>query len=133
MCNINILIASRSRAVVARQAHNLKVGVFKSILRNQDYYSIDLIGTVFIYKLGVRHITLLSHPTSSTIINSYIRNRPMLCKRKDIGGKISNMSIHPDDLQIIETVSKRKLQYSKSFNKKYRKKQSMNPYRANAY
>jgi hypothetical protein len=46
----------------------------------------------------------------------------MLCKRKDIGGKISNMSIHPDDLQIIETVSKRKPQYSKSFSKKYRKK-----------
>ena len=37
MCNINILTTSRSRAVVARQAHNLEVDVFKSILRNHDY------------------------------------------------------------------------------------------------
>ena len=36
MCNINILTTSRSRAVVARQAHNLEVDAFKSILRNQD-------------------------------------------------------------------------------------------------
>ena len=40
---------SRSRAVVARQAHNLKVDVFKSILRNhsRDTELIEDIGSVF--------------------------------------------------------------------------------------
>ena len=47
-CNINILTTSRSRAVVARQAHNLKVDVFKSILRNQDYNRPS--GVVFLSK-----------------------------------------------------------------------------------
>ena len=70
---------------------------------------------------GVRHITLLSHPTSSTVINSYIRNRPMLCKRKDIGGKISNMSIHKEDYSKIIEVSKRNPEMAPSLKNKRKK------------
>ena len=41
---------SRSRAVVARQAHNLEVAVFKSCLRNQSHITVSIqIGTVFLF------------------------------------------------------------------------------------
>ncbi len=70
-----------------------------------------------------QHLIDLKHPTDISVIKSYVRSKPLMCKRKDIGKKeLIGMSIHPDDLQIIETVSKRKPQYSKSFSKKYRKK-----------
>ena len=53
---------------------------------------------------GIRHITKLKHATDSNVVNSYVRNRPMLCKRKDFGIiDLSNMNLHPSkDYQLIK-------------------------------
>ena len=56
-------------------------------------------------KRGVKHITKLSHPTSLNVVNSYVHNRPMLCKRKNIGTKLERLSISKTDYQIINKVS----------------------------
>lgn len=34
-----------------------------------------------------RHLTNLDYPTDNNVKRSYIKKRPMLCKRKDIGSK----------------------------------------------
>ena len=67
---------------------------------------------------GVRHITKLSHTTDENIVNSYVRNRPMLCKRKDFGIlDFSNMHLHPDDLEIVSEISKREPELSPSLKR----------------
>ena len=68
---------------------------------------------------GVRHITCLSHPTDNNVIRSYVRNRPMICKRRDFGSiTFPDMKIHPNDSHIIEYVSNQKPDFSPSFKKK---------------
>mgnify|MGYP006872976980 CR=1 FL=1 len=62
----------------------------------------------------IKHITKLKHPTSNLVMNSYVHNRPMLCKRKDIGSKLSGLSISLEDMNIIETISKREPELSRS-------------------
>ena len=67
----------------------------------------------------IRHITKLKHTTDNNIINSYVRNRPMLCKRKDFGAiDFSNMSLHPDDIETINYISKKEPELSPSLKKK---------------
>ena len=53
-----------------------------------------------------RHLTDLDHPTESSVVRSYIKKRPMLCKRKDIGKQLFGMNFHLDDRAKIEHVSK---------------------------
>ena len=68
---------------------------------------------------GIRHITKLKHCTDENVVASYIRNRPMLCKRKDFGSiDLSHMKIHPDDFDKIDAVSKKEPEFSQSFKKK---------------
>ena len=68
---------------------------------------------------GVRHITKLKHPTSSNVINSYVKNRPTICKKKDIGTKeLVGISLHSDDLVLVNEISSRNPEYSRSFKKK---------------
>ena len=66
---------------------------------------------------GVKHITKLKHPTSDKVMNSYVHNRPMLCKRKDIGGLLTGLSVSIEDTITINLISKRKPEFSRSFNK----------------
>lgn len=67
----------------------------------------------------VRHITKLKHPTSKEVINSYVKNRPTMCKRKDISAKsLVGISFHVDDIKMINDISKRKPEYSRSFKNK---------------
>lgn len=67
----------------------------------------------------VRHITKLKYPTSSTVVNSYVKNRPTMCKRKDIGKKpFADIAFHKDDMETIKEISKRKPEYSRSFKNK---------------
>ncbi len=66
---------------------------------------------------GVKHITELKHSTDEKIINSYARNRPMLCKRKDIGFPMVDLKIHPDDQQIIDYIAKRNPELAPSLRK----------------
>ena len=63
---------------------------------------------------GIKHITQLRHPTSKMVLNSYVHNRPMLCKRNDIGNELFGLSVSPQDREIIEIVSKKKPELSRS-------------------
>ena len=68
-----------------------------------------------------RHLTDLSCPTDSTVVKSYVKNRPMLCKRRDIGSKeLIGMKIDEADMGIIDVIKKRCPKLSPSF-KKYKK------------
>lgn len=66
---------------------------------------------------GVRHITKLKHPTDAKVINSYARNRPFLCKRKDIGKCLEDLSLHRDDFELIRSISTREPELSSSLKK----------------
>ena len=69
-------------------------------------------------ELERQHLIDLKHPTDNAVVKSYIRTRPMMCKRRDIGSKeLAGMSIHPEDQNLIDEVSQKQPQYSKSFNK----------------
>lgn len=79
----------------------------------------DKVGETTKEQRGVRHITKLKHPTSSDVVNSYVKNRPTMCKRKDIGSKVlTNISFHDDDLPLIREISIRNPEYSRSFKNK---------------
>ena len=64
---------------------------------------------------GVRHITKLSHTIGSNVKTSYARNRPLLCKRKDIGFLFKDLCVHKDDQHIINKIAKNKSEKSRSF------------------
>lgn len=65
-----------------------------------------------------KHITKLKHPTEDKVINSYVHNRPMMCKRKDIGSKeLIGMHFHEDDMELINRISRRNPEYTPTFNK----------------
>ena len=66
---------------------------------------------------GIKHITQLIHPTSITIMNSYVHNRPMICKRKDIGILLANLTLHGEDKELIYSISKKKPELSPSLKK----------------
>ena len=66
---------------------------------------------------GVKHITKLNHPTDNLVVNSYARNRPLLCKRKDIGGELLGLSISQEDKEIIDSISDRAPELSGSLRK----------------
>ena len=66
---------------------------------------------------GTRHITKLKHPTDNNVINSYARNRPFLCKRKDIGKCLKDLMIHEEDRLLIEIISRRKPEISSSIKR----------------
>ena len=56
-----------------------------------------------------RHLTDLDYPTESKVAKSYIKKRPMLCKRKDIGKKeLIGMQFHDSDFVKVLYVSKQK-------------------------
>ena len=67
---------------------------------------------------GEKHITMLKHPTENKVMNSYVHNRPMMCKRKDIGSKeLIGMRFHQDDIELIKKISERNPEYTSTFNK----------------
>ena len=78
----------------------------------------DKEGKISKRELARQHLVDLKHPTDNTVVKSYVRTKHLMCKRKDIGKKeLIGMSIHPDDQSIIDAVSKKEPQYSKSFGK----------------
>lgn len=66
---------------------------------------------------GVRHITKLKYPIDTKVVNSYARNRPFLCKRKDIGKFLEDLSLHRDDFELIRSISTREPELSSSLKK----------------
>ena len=66
----------------------------------------DRIGNVSKREADKRHLTDLDYPTEDKVVKSYIKKRPMLCKRKDIGKELIGMSFHPNDYDKVEFVSK---------------------------
>jgi hypothetical protein len=77
----------------------------------------DKFGEITKMQRGIRHITKLKYPTSNLVANSYVHNRPMLCKRKDIGKELLELSISPEDKQIISNVSLANPEYGPSLKK----------------
>ena len=67
---------------------------------------------------GTRHITKLKHPISKEVVSSYAKNRPFLCKRKDIWKKeLIDLKLHVDDYQTIMDIAKRNPILSTSIKK----------------
>lgn len=66
---------------------------------------------------GVKHITKLKHPTEKSVFNSYVHNRPMKCKRKDVGIILPNLYIHQDDMRLIKQISQRNPEMSPSLRR----------------
>ena len=65
-----------------------------------------------------RHLTDLDYPTDNNVKRSYIKKRPMLCKRKDIGNKeLKDMSFNVKDMDKVIYVSKQKPKKSPSLTK----------------
>lgn len=84
----------------------------------------DKKGAITKRDLQRQHLIDLTHPTDSNVVKSYIRSRPLMCKRKDIGSKeLVGMSFHNDDMDKVTTVANKEPEYTKSF----KKKQPMNP------
>ena len=77
----------------------------------------DKLGDISKKNRGVRHITELKHAIGGNIVRSYVKNRPLLCKRRDIGKEFTDLKIHPEDMKIIKKVSKAKIQCSRSIKK----------------
>lgn len=65
----------------------------------------------------VKHITKLKHPIDNKVMNSYVRNRPTLCKRKDIGFLMHNLNIHKEDFATINRVKNNKPELGPSLRK----------------
>ena len=66
---------------------------------------------------GVKHITKLKHPTSDKVMNSYVHNRPMICRKKDIGTELRYLHISSEDVEIIKNISIGKPEFAPSFRK----------------
>ena len=66
---------------------------------------------------GIRHISEIKHTIGGDIARSYVKNRPLLCKRRDIGKELKDLYLHPEDVKIINSVSKANKQFSKSIKK----------------
>ena len=66
----------------------------------------DKIGNVSKRDADKRHLTDLDYPTEEKVVKSYIKKRPMLCKRKDIGKELMGMGFHSRDYDKVEYVSK---------------------------
>ena len=78
----------------------------------------DKKGKISKEQMGEKHITKLKHPTDNNVLCSYVHNRPMICRRKDIGSKVLiGMAFHHDDLSLINEISKRKPEVASSFRK----------------
>ena len=66
----------------------------------------DKMGNVSKRDADKRHLTDLDYPTEEKVVKSYIKKRPMLCKRKDIGKELMGMSFHSNDYDKVLFVSK---------------------------
>ena len=79
----------------------------------------DKIGEKSKLDKGVRHITKLKFPISNDVINSYVKNRPILVKRKDIWGKeLTDLKINDADMELINEISKKEPTNGPSLRKK---------------
>ena len=77
----------------------------------------DKFGAIPKIKKGIRHITKLSTPTSDLVAASYVHNRPMLCKRKDIGKELIDLSLSVNDIQTINNISLNVPEFAPSLRK----------------
>lgn len=67
------------------------------------------------------HRTSLNAPTDSAVEKSYVYNRPLLAKRKDIGSEHSKMRFSKKDRKILQVVSRRNYRESPSVRSKDRR------------
>ena len=67
------------------------------------------------------HRTKLAYPTSSNVSKSYVYNRPLLAKRKNIGGERNGMRFDKKDKQQIKVISKRYFRETPDINRRDRR------------
>ena len=76
--------------------------IFRKSDKKNIYYAI-VTGTTF-----CRHMTMLSHPTEKGVLASYVKNRPVVGKRKHFGSKeLKGMRFHKDDRQLLRIIKHR--------------------------
>ena len=77
-----------------------------------------------------KHRTKLIVPTEGKINRSYVNNRPLLAKRKDIGSSHSEMKFSKKDKMLLKIISRRDYRESpniKSKDRRYIKKLKKKP------
>ena len=68
---------------------------------------------------GIRHITRLKHPISSDVATTYVKNRPIICRRKDLWNKeLIDLHINDDDMELIKEIAKKEPIKGPSLRKK---------------
>ena len=67
------------------------------------------------------HRTKLTTPTSNDISKSFVYNRPLLAKRKDIGGHYPNMKFSKKDKVLLKNISRRNYRETRSIKSKDRR------------
>ena len=77
-----------------------------------------------------RHRKKLIHSIDSELDKTYVQNRPVLAKRKNIGGEYKDMKFHKDDKPTIKVISRaqhRQTKDIKSRDRRYLKKLRKKP------
>ena len=64
------------------------------------------------------HRTKLKFPTSKDVSESFINNRPLLAKRKNIGGERVGMKFDKRDKDIVKTISRHPYREAPNINRK---------------
>ena len=67
------------------------------------------------------HRTKLTVPTEKSVNNSFVNNRPLLAKRKNIGGIRSNLKFSKEDRRLLEEISKNSFRTTSDVNRKDRR------------
>lgn len=67
------------------------------------------------------HRTKLSEATDETVEQSFVYNRPLLAKRRDIGGIRTNVRFDKNDKSLLRVVSRRIYRETNSINRKDRR------------
>lgn len=65
--------------------------------------------------------TKLTVPTEKGVSESYVNNRPLLAKRKNIGGIRPNLKFNKNDRKLLKEVSKKPFRSTSDINRKDRR------------
>lgn len=67
------------------------------------------------------HRTQLTYPIDSTVSLSFVQNRPMLAKSKNIGGQHSGMKFNKNDKPLLKLVSRKAFRETPDIRRKDRR------------
>ena len=67
------------------------------------------------------HRTPLKYPIEKGVKKSFVKNRPLLAKRKNVGSEYKTLKFHKDDKAIIKIVSRRDFRDTPDIRRKDRR------------